>query len=153
MVLQLCKTEERHKLRKYIHLMNQVYDNSFVFYWGWKQKLIKFPSKRKSSFWEPVFVASHSSKNEERYWLTIIWSKSQTEDSASSFYSVQTEKQNRTSSDCAIQIFPSHVENKKGHNLKTLRTMYRMNEGISLLIGRYQSKETKPKFVKIWMPA
>ena len=56
---------------------------------------------------------------------------SQTEDSASSFSSVQTGKQNWTSSERKIQIFPSHVENKEGHDLKTLRTMYRMNEGIS----------------------
>ena len=93
--------------------MNQVYGNSFVFYSGWKQKLIKFPSKHKSSFWEPMFVTSHSSKNEERYWLTIIWTKFQTEDSASSFYSVQTEKQNWTSSECEIQFFQSPLENKK----------------------------------------
>ena len=117
------------------------------------RKQTKGPSKLKSSFWEPMFVASHVFKSEGMYWRTNIWTMSQTEDSALNFSSVQTGKQKRTSSERKIQIFPSHMENKEGHDLKTLRTMYRMNEGISSLIGRYQSKETNPKFVKIWMPA
>ena len=153
MAIQLCKIEERHKLSRYIHLFNQIYGNSFVFYSGWKQKQTKILSKHKSSFWEPMFVASQRSKNEERYCLTIIWTMSQAEDSALNIYSWETEKQNRTASECEIQIFPSPVENKEGHDLKTLRTMYWSKESISFLTGRYQSKETKPKFFKIWMPA
>ena len=78
---------------------------------------------------------------------------SQTKDSALVFYPVQTEKQNRTSFECEIQISPSPVENNEGHDLETLRPMYQIDESISLLIGRYQSKETKPRFLKIWMPA
>ena len=113
---------------------------------------IKFPSKHKSSFCEPMFVASHGSKSERRCWLTILCTMSQTKDSALVFFSVQIEKRNRTPSECEIQIFPS-PEKKEGHDLKILRTMYRNIESISFLNGRYQSKQTKPKFVKIWMPA
>ena len=133
--------------------MNQIYGKSFVFTRVDNRKQTKFPSKHKSSFWEPMLVASHGSKNEERYWLTIIWPMSQTEDSALNFYSVQTEKQNRTSFECEIQISPSPVENNEGHELKIIRNMYQIDESISFLIGRYQSKETKPEFVKNWMPA
>ena len=116
------------------------------------RKQIKFPSKHKSSFWEPMFVASHGFESEGRYWLTITCTMSQTKDSALVFYSVQTEKQNRTSSECEIHFFPTPLENDR-HELNILRNMYQIHESISLLIGRYQSKETKPRFLKIWMPA
>ena len=49
--------------------------------------------------------------------------------------------------------FPISSGKQRGHDLKILRTTYRTKEGISILIGWYQSKGTKPKFVKIWMPA
>ena len=117
------------------------------------RKQIKFPSKHKSSFWEPMFVASHGFKSEGRYWLTITCTMSRTKDSALVFYSVQTEKQNRTSSVCEIHFFPTPLENKDRHELKILRNMYQIHESISLLIDRYQSKEIQPRFLKIWMPA
>ena len=38
MAIQLCKIEERHKLNKDTHIINQKYGKSFVFYSGWKRK-------------------------------------------------------------------------------------------------------------------
>ena len=95
-----------------------------------------------------MFAASNVFKSEGRYWLTIICTMFQTKDNALVFYSVQTEKQNRTSSEFEIHIFPSPLENKERHDLKIIRTMYQTDESISFLIGRYQSKETKRKFLK-----
>ena len=117
------------------------------------RKQTKFPSKHKSSFWKAMFVASHGSKSKRRCWLTIICTMSPTKDNALVFYSVQTEKQNRTSSECEIHFLPSSLENKDRHELKIIRNMYQIHESISLLLGRYQSKETKQRFHKIWMPA
>ena len=95
-----------------------------------------------------MFAASHGFKSKGRCWPTTICTTSQIKDSALVFYSVQTEKQNRTSSECEINIFPSPLENKERHEVKIIRTMYQIDESISFLIGRNQSKETKPKLLK-----
>ena len=153
MATHVCKIEARNKLSKDKHVMNQTCGRTFVSIRFENRKQIKFPSKHKTSFWEPTFVASHGFKSKGRCWPTTICTTSQTRDSALVFYSVQTEKQNRTSSVCEIHFFPTPLENKDRHELNIIRNMYQIDESISFLIVRYQSKETKPKFVKIWMPA
>ena len=38
MATHVCKIEERHKLNKDTHIINQTYGTSFVLFSGWKQK-------------------------------------------------------------------------------------------------------------------
>ena len=51
MATHVCKKEERHKLNKDTHIMNQTYGRTFVSIRVENRKQIKFPSKQKSSFW------------------------------------------------------------------------------------------------------
>ena len=43
MATHVCKKEERHKLNKYTHIMNQTYGRSFVSIHVGNRKQIKFP--------------------------------------------------------------------------------------------------------------
>ena len=54
MATHVCKIEARNKLSKDIHVMNQTYGRTFVSIRVENRKQINFPSKQKSSFWEPT---------------------------------------------------------------------------------------------------